>query len=181
MPIRSVNNKHMVETPVEEQISRGFQPPCNVQFSVFLDMRVGKMLELLRVFSGQALTVAGLTVIDATDHAVVRILTSRSELARRLLQRHELAYCEADVLVAELADNDSLSDLCEALLTTELNIHYMYPLLVKPRGHSALVIHTDDYVLAGQVLRRKLFHLLCENELGDNATGSDPLDLDPGG
>lgn len=170
------NNNGMVESPVEDPTSRGYQPPMNVQFSVFLDMRVGKMLELLNVFDGQALTIAGLSVIDATDHAVVRLLTSRNELARRLLHRHGLPFCEADVLVAELKDHDSLSDLCIALLNTELNIQYMYPLLITPRGRNALVIHTDDYILAGQILRKKMFTLLCENDLGDNATGSDPLD-----
>ncbi len=174
------NNTGMPATPVEEQTHRRFQPPCNVQFSVFLDMRVGKMLELLNVFTDQALTVAGLSVLDATDHAVIRIITSNSILARRLLARHELPYCEADVLVAELTDDNSLSSLCEVLLPTELNIHYIYPLLVKPRGHSALAIHTDDYVFAGQILRKKMFNLLGENDLGDNATGSDPLDECPG-
>ena len=169
----------MVDAPVAEQTTPRFQPPYNVQFSVFLDMRVGKMLELLEVFQGQALTLASMSVIDATDHAVIRVLTSNSVLARRLLQRHHLPYSEADVLVVELPDTQSMAQLSTSLLNAELNIHYVYPLLVRPRGHPAIALHVDDHVLAGQVLRRQLFTLLGENDLGDNATGSDPTTRPP--
>lgn len=165
--------------PVEVEPTHRFQPPTNVQFSVFLDMRVGRLLELLEVFEGHALTVAGLSVVDATDHAVVRILTSSSDLARRLLERHHLPYSESDVLVVEVTANQTLSDMCTCLLNAELNIHYIYPLLVRPRGHAAVAMQVDDYVMSGQLLRKQMFTVLGENDLGDNATGSDPLSQPP--
>jgi hypothetical protein len=170
----------MSDAAVQSETTPRFQPPVNVQFSVFLDMRVGKMLELLEVFNGHALCVAAISVVDATDHAVVRVLTSRSELARRLLQRHDLPYSEVDVLVCELPGEGNLHKMCQTLLGCELNIHYIYPLLVSPRGHPAVAVHTDDNVFAGNILRKKLFTLLGENDLGENRTGSDPLDDEPG-
>ena len=36
----------------------------------------------------------------------------------------------------------SLSDLCMALLQAEINIHYIYPLLVRPSG-PAVVLYVD--------------------------------------
>jgi hypothetical protein len=169
----------MVGSTVSDQTTSSYQPPMNVQFSVFLDMRVGKLLDLLETFQGHALTLAALAVVDATDHAVVRVLTSRSELARRLLQRHDLPCSEADVLVVELDDDHTFAGMCTALLTAELNIHYTYPLIVHPRGLPAIAIHVDDYVLAGQVLRRQLFTLFGENDLGENAPGASPHDPNP--
>ena len=166
----------MVGSSVDVENPLKYQPPSNTQFSVFLDMRVGKMLELLEVFDAQAIRLVGVSVIDSTDHAVVRLVTSRAELARRLLQRHQLPFSEVDVLVVEITDKMPLDTLCVALLSPELNIHYMYPLMVRPRGNCAMVIHTDDNVMAGQILRRKMFTLLGENDLGENATGSDPQD-----
>jgi len=161
---------------VEQDISPSYQPPYNVQFSVFLDMRVGKLLELMEVFAGHAVTVAAMSVIDATDHAVVRVLTSNSELAR-----NDLPHAEADVLVVELNERQQISDVCTCLLNPELNIHYIYPLLVRPRGRAAIALHVDDHVLGGQLLRKRMFTLFGENDLGDNATGSDPGDPLPGG
>lgn len=153
-----------------------YEPPRNIQFSVFLDNRVGKLLDLAEVFQGQYLTVAGLSVVDSTDHAVVRLLTSRSELARRLLARQHLPCSEAEVLVVELGEGKTLTSLCHTLLTAELNIHYAYPLLVHPRGLPALVLYTDDLLLSAHVLRRKLFTLLAENDLGGNASRGTPGD-----
>lgn len=164
----------MSQAPVNDQTAQGFEPPRNVQFSVFLDNRVGKLLDLVEVFDGQAVTLAGLSVVDSTDHAVVRLLTSRSELTRRLLSRRGLPFSEIDMIAVEIEDGRTLGELCRTLLSAELSIHYAYPLLVRPRGHAVVALHTDDVLLAGHLLRRKLFTLLAENDLGDNASQGPP-------
>lgn len=152
----------------------GYQAPTLTQMSCFLPNRVGKLLELVGVFEGQYLELAALTVLEASDHAVVRVVTSRADLARRLLQRHAVAFSEAQVLAVEVPLGRGFSEVCKALLGAEVSIEYSYPLLSRPRGHPVMVLHTDDQVLAAQILRRKLFNLICENDLGENATGSDP-------
>lgn len=162
----------MSQSPVSDQTALGYEPPRNTQFSVFLDNRVGRLLDLLEVFDGHSLTLAGLSVVDSADHAVVRVLTSRSELASRLLQRHGLAFSEAEVLADEISRDKTLTALCRNLLTAELNIHYAYPLLVRPRGLPVIALHADDIFLSAQILRRKQFNLLAENDLGD--TGHTP-------
>lgn len=166
----------MSDAPVSEQITYGYEPPRNTQFSIFLDMRVGKLLELVQIFHGQHVTLAGLSVVDATDHAVVRVLTSRADLARRLLMRRNLPFSEAEVLAVELSGGKTLDELCRTLLGAELNIHYAYPLLVQPRSYPVIALHTDDLLLSGQLLRRKLFALLAENDLGEHATGGTETD-----
>ena len=165
----------MANQPVSDMTTQGYEPPRNVQFNVFLDNRVGKLLELVAIFRGQALNLAALSILDSADHAVVRVLTSRSDLARRLLQRYGLAFSEAQVLVIELDEDHDLELACKAMLAAELNIHYAYPLLVHPHGRPAVVLQVDDHHLACQLLRRRLFTLLAENDLGENAL------LDDGG
>ncbi len=160
----------MSQAPVSEHVAQGYQHPQNTQFSVFLANRCGKLLELVDIFDGHALKLVALSVVDSADHAVVRLVTSRAELARRLLSRKGLPFSEAEILVVELGPRQTLSKLCATLLSVELNIHYAYPLMVRPHGAATIALHTDDQVLAGQILRRKLFTLLGENDLGDNAT-----------
>ena len=164
----------MTQVPVDDLTTQGYEPPRNVQFSVFLDNRVGKLLELVEVFDGHALELVGLSVVDSADHAVVRLVTSRSGLARRLLERHRLPFSEADVLIVELNRDKTLAGLCRCLLSAEVSIQYAYPLIVQPRGLGAIVLHTDDQILAGHILRRKWFTLLGENDLGDNASRDTP-------
>ena len=164
----------MSQFSVSDQTTQGYQPPYNTQFSAFLDNRCGKLLELVEIFQGHALRLVALSVVDSADHAVVRLVTSNSDLARRLLQQHDIPFSEAQILVVEIGPDHTLSKLCISLLSAELNIHYAYPLMVRPHGVPTIALHTDDQILAGQILRRKLFTLLGENDLGDNATGSDP-------
>lgn len=154
--------------------TQAYEPPQTTQFSVFLDNKVGKLLELVEVFDGQALDLVALSILDTADCAIVRMVTSRADLARRLLKRHELPFSETEILVVELEPGHTLAKMCISLLSAELNIHYAYPLMVRPHGAATIAIHTDDQVLAGQILRRKMFTLLGENDLGENATGSDP-------
>lgn len=168
----------MPDSSVEESTELGYQAPRNTQFSVFLDNRVGKLLELVQIFEGQATQLAALSVIDSADHAVVRIITSRGDLTRRLLQRHNLPFSEKEVLVVELSPSQTLSKICLCLLSAELNIHYSYPVMVRPHGRPAIALQCDDQVLAAHILIRKHFVLLAENDLGDNATNSDEADGD---
>ncbi|MEM0914986.1 MAG: hypothetical protein AAGK09_10300 [Planctomycetota bacterium] len=166
----------MTQTPSAELLPPGFEPPSNTQFNVFLENRVGKMLDLIDAFAGQPVVMAGYSVVDSNDHAVVRVVTSNAVLATRLLKRHGLAFSDVRVLIVELDAEHTLRDLCYTLLRAELSIHYVYPLLVRPRGLPAVVLHTDDRTFAEQLLRRKLFTLLGENDLGENASRSDPAE-----
>ncbi|MEQ9454354.1 MAG: hypothetical protein RLN76_07150 [Phycisphaeraceae bacterium] len=164
----------MTQAPVETPTHSGYQPPRNVQFSVFIDNRVGQLLDVAQCFTGQSLTLAGLSVVDSADHAVVRLLTSNADLARRLLQRHDIPFAESNVLAVEISEGRSLQDLCEQCVAAEVNILFAYPLLVRPRGLPVLVLQTDDTLFTAQLLRKKLFTLLAENDLGDNASRNRP-------
>jgi len=159
---------------LQADVSMGYEPPSLTQFSVFLPNRVGVMLELIDVFAGQALTLAGFCVMDSADYSVVRLVTSRGELARRLLSRHKMSFSETQVLAIEVEGGKTLGGICRALLAAEVSIHYAYPLIVHPRGRAGVVLQSDDITLSGQILRRKLYTLLAENDLGDNAPGSAP-------
>ena len=164
----------MSQAPVSEQTGQCFEPPRNTQFSIFLNQRVGRLLDLMDVFEGHALILAGMSVVDSADHAVVRVLTSRADLARRLLMRHGLPFSEADILAVELGRGNTIAGVCRCLLAAEVNIHYAYPLLVRPRGLPAIALHTDDTLLSAQLLRRKLYVLLAENDMGDAGSRSAP-------
>ena len=160
-------------TPFET--AHGHDPPLVTQFSVFLDNRVGKLYELVDIFDGQPIRLVALSVMDSSDYAVVRLVTSRSDKTRALLKEYNLPHTEAEVLVVELSDDQRLTKLCLSLLAAELNIFYAYPLTVRPHGAATMSVHTDDQVLAGQILRRKGFTLIGEDQIHEAAGGDPPL------
>ncbi len=152
--------------PTEQETEQGYAPPTVRQFSVFLDNRVGKLLEVLEsIDESNTAELRGLSIIDSSDYAVVRFIFNNSDAARLVLERHNCAYCETAVLVVELCDTQTLATVCRHLLRAEINIHFSYSLMPSRTGASIFVICTDDPTFAGQVMRRKGCRVLGEADL----------------
>jgi len=155
----------MSSEAVSAQTARGFSPPTVTQFSVFLSNKVGKLLDLVENFEESPCHICALSVHEASDHAVVRLIANSAQMAKKMLREDGLPFAEHDVLVVELGDGHTLSSMCLSLLGAELNIHFAYPLMVKPNGAATIALAVDDPTLAGQILRRKGFRLFGEADL----------------
>jgi hypothetical protein len=155
----------MSQAAAGAETTLGFVPPSVTQFSVFLDNKVGKLHDLLRTFENAPITVCALSVHDASDCAIVRLITSNSDETRRMLRKHEFPFAEYGLLVVELQRGQTLERLCLYLLGAELNIRFAYPLMTATSERPRLAIAVDDATLAGQILMRKEFRLLGEQDL----------------
>ena len=151
--------------PMSSETAQGYAPPAVTQFSVFLDNRVGKLHELVRIFEHSNVSLLAISVHDASDYAVVRIITSSAQETKLLLTRNQVPFSEVQLLVVELCKGHTLERLCLYLLGAELNIRFAYPLMVHPGRDSTIALAVDDATLAGQILRRKEFRLLGEEDL----------------
>jgi hypothetical protein len=154
------------------ETARGYCAPCARQFSIFLHNRVGQLFELLEIFENHPeVHICAISVHEATDFGVVRLIPNNSGLCRELLQRNRHKYNETDLLIVELTPDHTLTSLCLYLIGAELNIHFAYPLMFRPNGTPSIAISVDDHVLAGQILRTKEFRLLGEADLpGPNSS-----------
>ena len=149
-----------------QETIQGYSPPTVRQFSVFLENKVGKLLELVGLFDeAPAVHLCAFSVLESSDHAVVRIIPNNADAARALLRRHSLAFSEFDLLIVELAENHNLTSMCLYLLGAELNIRFAYPLMLRPDGPPTNALAVDDQQLAGQILLKKDFRLLGEGDL----------------
>lgn len=142
-----------------------FARPGVVQFSVFLDNRVGQLGKLLELFVGTDVQLAAVSVLDSADCAIVRCVLVPSDEARGVLASAGMSVSETEMVVAELGSPDALRDICRALLAGEINIHYAYPLIIKPHGDSAVALHVDEPELAARILARGGFVLLGEKDM----------------
>jgi hypothetical protein len=151
---------------VEMETMHGRSWPSVTQFSVFLENRVGQLLEVYRSFQGSKVRIVGLTISDSADCSILRLILSHSEQGREILSLNKHAFAENELLVVELPSGpQSLSDLCVALLQAEINIHYAYPLLVHPRDRAAVALHVDNIEQANVTLHNMGFDLICEADL----------------
>jgi hypothetical protein len=148
--------------------ARGRDWPSVRQFNVFLANRIGAMMDVVRRFESTDIQIVSLTVIDSADCAIIRLVLSDPERALEIFQQAKLPFTESDLLVVKLPSaKQPLAQICKALLSAELNIHYAYPLLVGvgPEGSTALALHVDDHETAVSVLQSKGFTIFTEGDL----------------
>jgi hypothetical protein len=151
--------------PPSADTELGYAPPTVRQFSVFLNNKVGKLLELLRTLDEASQTrLAAFAIMDSSDFAVVRMIFTNADAARHILRRSQYTFAETDLIVVELGEEQCLSSTCLYLLGAELNIRFAYPVMLRGE-RPAVAISVDDNHLAGQILLRKRFRLLAEEDL----------------
>lgn len=147
---------------------RGRDYPSIRQFTVFIENRVGQLLEVVRRFEGSNVRIVALTISDSTECAVVRFLLSDPEAGRELLERAGLAIIESDLIAVELPESPQpMLQVCTALLQAEVNITQVYPLLARPRGKPVVALMVDNIEIAIDTLADKGFVAINEDDLKD--------------
>jgi hypothetical protein len=145
---------------------RGRNYPSIRQFTVFLENRVGQLLEVIRRFEGSKVRIVAVSIHDSSECAFVRFLLSHPEQGREILERAGLALIETDLLGVELPEGSQpLLQVCTALLQAEVNIVQAYPLLVRPHGRPAVALMVDNLDLAMDTLNDKGFSMITEADL----------------
>ncbi|MBN2022285.1 MAG: acetolactate synthase [Pirellulales bacterium] len=145
---------------------RGRNYPSMRQFTVFLENRVGQLIEVVRRFESTQVRIVALSITDSSECAFVRLLLSHPEEGREILERAGLAIVESDLIGVELPENPQpLLSICTALLQAEVNIIQAYPLLVRPRGKAAVALMVDAIEMAQETLAGKGFRMVTEGDL----------------
>ena len=146
--------------------ARGRDWPSVRQFNVFLENRVGVLLDLVRKFELAENRIVALSVDDSVDYAIIRMVLSDPERARETFELAGIAFLESDLLVVQLPEGPQpLATICKALLSAEINIHYAYPLMLGAKGHPALALHVDSHETAVAILQSQGFTILAEKDL----------------
>jgi hypothetical protein len=140
--------------------------PLVKQFSVFLPNKVGAMLEVVKLLNSHHSHVVAISVSESTDSAIARIIVSDPEGVEQLFRENNVAFGMCEVVVVELREvATQLAKLLASLLMAEVNVHFTYPLLTRPRGLAALALHVDDNECASSVLTGAGFKILSQGEI----------------
>jgi hypothetical protein len=146
--------------------ARGRDWPSIRQFIVFLENRLGKLLDVVKRFETSDNHIVSLTVVDSADCAIIRLVLSDPERALEVFHQANLPVTESDLLVVKLPEGPQpLLQICKALLVAEVDIHYAYTLLVGSQGSAALALHVADHEAAVATLVRQGFTIYSENDL----------------
>jgi hypothetical protein len=148
------------------QTSSKLDGPLVKQFSVFLPNKVGAMLEIVKLLSAQHTHVVALSVSESTDSAIARIIASDPQRVEKIFREKNVAFGVSQVVVVEMREvATQLVKLLAALVMGEVNVHFAYPLLIRPRGFSAIALHVDDTECASSVLTGEGFKMLSQDDI----------------
>ena len=151
---------------MESEILQSREPEPVLQFSVFADNKVGRLNELVQRFAQRDIHIIALSQLDSTECTIMRFILDYPEAAREMLREHGYAFSECSILAAEMNTEADLKFITTALLEAEVNIHYLYPFIMRPKGRCALAMNVEDNDFAQSVLQAH--HIRCLNR-GDIA------------
>ncbi len=114
--------------------------PQTTQFSVFTANKPGVLAEICRTMAREKINITGMSMMDAAESGVLRLITDKPDSARLALQRMNVPMTETDVLAVTLPNRvGAVADVCERLSNAHVHIAYMYA-TTGGRGANATVI-----------------------------------------
>ena len=154
-----------LESIIPETAQR-FDGPRVRQFSVFLQNKVGALLEVVKLLNLHMVDVVGLSVQDSTDSSIVRLVASDPEMVAELFKDNDIPFGVCEMVVVEMEEvATGLAGLLASLLAAEVNIFFSYPLLTRPNRRAALALHVEDHECAASVLAGDGFKLLSQADI----------------
>ena len=153
----------MVQSP---ETTSKIDGPLVRQFSIFLPNKVGAMLDIVKLLNTNQTSVVALSISESTDSAIARIVVSDPDRVLELFREKNIPFGVCEMVVVEMREvATQLSKLLAALLMAEVNVHFTYPLLTRPRGYAAIALHVDDTECASSVLLGEGFKLLSQADI----------------
>lgn len=154
------------------------ETPAIKQLSVFLPNRVGALLLLTRQLEKHEVHIKAISILDAADHAVVRLVVDQPTFAMTVLTHEGYKLFDTDLLAVRLpkVKHGGIRKMLSALIMAELNVDYIYPVLVRHEGDPVLALHVADIHSASRALRDQGFELLNQDDLGPPDPGQPELE-----
>lgn len=126
------------------------------QVSVFLDNRPGSLSELMGYLDKGQIKIVALSIADAGEFGLVRMVTGNPERATEILEDagFNLAKSKKNIEVTAIliTQKDKISEITKILSDNDLNIEYAYSSAVHTDGKFALILRVKDSDKADRTL-----------------------------
>jgi hypothetical protein len=153
--------------PRDSETARGTIGPKVVQLSIFLENRVGLLLQVTKLLEEKNVHICAISIIDTADTAVVRMIVDNVPRAKTALKERGIAVYETDLLAVELPVREGMTftGILGTLLRAEVNVHYVYSLITRSNGNPVLAFHVEDHDMAVEVLERHGLSLIGQDDI----------------
>jgi hypothetical protein len=132
------------------------RPRTETQFSVVLVNKPGVLSRVVQHIARHKINIVALSMMDSTEHGVLRLVVEDPDRARSCLAGLELPRSEQNVLVMVLPNRPgALADVVERLAAEHVNVHYAYCTTGARGGRTLGVFKVDNLGRAMQLLEER--------------------------
>jgi hypothetical protein len=127
------------------------------QVSVYLDNRPGSLSEAMAQLDKNQIKIFALSIADAGEFGLVRMVTEDPEKATRVLEDVDYNLAKSkrntEVTAVFMGDEDKISKITKILADGSINIEYAYSSAVHVGGKIALILRASDIENAEKTLK----------------------------
>ena len=127
------------------------------QVSVYLDNRPGSLSEAMSQLDKNQIQVFALSIADAGEFGLVRMVTGDPEKATMVLEDVDYNLAKSrrntEVTAVFMGDEDKISKITKILADGSINIEYAYSSAVHVNGKIALILRASDIENAEKTLK----------------------------
>jgi hypothetical protein len=131
------------------------------QVSIFLENKPGHLQNALKVLADNNINILTLTIAEASDFGIVRMIVNNPDEAARVLRESNFTCSTTEVLALEIEDKPgSLFRALEIFRKRDLNIEYMYAFTEKRGDRAVMIFRFDDIEAAKEGLLEEGYNIL---------------------
>ncbi|KPJ89810.1 MAG: amino acid-binding protein [Spirochaetes bacterium DG_61] len=137
------------------------------QISVFLENKVGRILEITEILGESNINIRALSLADTSDFGILRMIVNDIEKTKRVLKERDFILKESFVVAVEVPDKPGgLAAVLRVLGKENINVEYMYAFFEKPQDRALLIFRFEDPDQAVSVLQKHGINVAEEEKLG---------------
>jgi hypothetical protein len=139
------------------------------QVSVYLDNRPGSLSEAMAQLDKNQIKVFALSIADAGEFGLVRMITEDPEKATKVLEDVDYNLAKSrkntEVTAVFITEEDKISKITKILADGSINIEYAYSSAVHVDGKIALILRASDVENAERILKENGVAVLTLDEI----------------
>jgi hypothetical protein len=137
------------------------------QISIFLENKVGRILEITEILGAHTINIRALSLADTSDFGILRMIVDDVEKSVKILKEKGFIVKESHVVAVEVPDKPGgLAAVLKILGKEKINVEYMYAFFEQPQNKALLIFRFENPDRAVQILQENGINIAAEDALG---------------
>jgi hypothetical protein len=134
------------------------------QLSIFLEDKSGRLTELTKILAENDINITALSIADAADYGIIRMVVGRPELAMKVLKEQGFSVHLTEVACLIVPNKPGgLYHALKILTDNNINIDYMYAFAIN--STASVVIRSASINEVIEVLQKNKLELLKASQI----------------